>query len=163
MPALKLRRIDLSATNAAAQIIKLRDQFRIDAEVVSPASKKLTQTVFGEALTPAAPSSASATTCETKGCPRSSATPKLDKVKLKPDMIRVKPDELAEAHAAVSPDFLDVIRQIRYNVMQFQSGLMHRDAEMRVSEARTAPALPADATASACIAPAAPPLTPRRC
>ena len=53
MPALKLRRIDLTANNAAAQITKLRDQFRIDAEVVSAASKKLTQAVFGEALPPA--------------------------------------------------------------------------------------------------------------
>src|SRR5262249_51771209 len=26
------------------------------------------------------------------------------------------------------------IRQVQYNVMQFQSGLLHRDAEMRVSE-----------------------------
>ena len=53
MPALKLRRIDLTASNAAAQIVKLRDQFRIDAEVVSAASKKKTQAVFGEALLPA--------------------------------------------------------------------------------------------------------------
>ncbi len=52
MPALKLRRIDLTASNAAAQIIKLRDQFRTDAEVVSAASKKKTQAVFGEALPP---------------------------------------------------------------------------------------------------------------
>ena len=75
MPALKLRRIDLSANTAAAQITKLRDQFRIDAEVVIPASKKLTQAVFGEALTPAEASSASATTCATRGCRRSCITP----------------------------------------------------------------------------------------
>ena len=53
MSALKLRRIDLSTSAAAAQINKLRDQFRIDSEVVSPSSKKLTQAVFREALTPA--------------------------------------------------------------------------------------------------------------
>ena len=54
MPTLKLRRIDLSAPNAAAQLTKLRDQFRTDSEIVSPASKKLTQAVFGEGAAKAA-------------------------------------------------------------------------------------------------------------
>jgi len=39
----------------------------------------------------------------------------------------------SEKGAAVGSDFLEVIRQIRYNVLQFQSGLLHCDAEMRVS------------------------------
>jgi histidinol dehydrogenase len=134
MPALKLRRIDLSANNAAAQIIKLRDQFRIDSDVVSAASKKLSQSVFGELLSPA---QAAARICEDVRAKGLASvlhyTEQLDKVKLKPDMVRVKPAELAEAHAAASPDYLEVIRQIQYNVMQFQSGLLHRDAEMRVS------------------------------
>ncbi len=134
MPALKLRRIDLSANTAAAQIIKLRDQFRIDSDVVPAASKKLTQTVFGSPLSPA---QAAARICEdvrTKGLSAVlQYTEMLDKVKLKPEMVAVKQTELAEAHAAASPDFLEVIRQIQYNVLQFQSGLMHRDAEMRVS------------------------------
>jgi histidinol dehydrogenase len=134
MPALKLRRIDLSASNATAQVIKLRDQFRIDAEVVSPASKKLTQAVFGEALSPAQAVSRICHDVQSKGL---SAvlhyTELFDKVKLKPDLVRVKPAELAAAHAAASPEFLEAIRQVQYNVMQFQSGLMHRDALMRVS------------------------------
>jgi histidinol dehydrogenase len=134
MPALKLRRIDLTASNAAAQIVKLRDQFRIDAEVVSPASKKLTQAVFGEALSPAQAVSRICHDVENKGLSAVlSYTEQLDKVKLKPDMVRVKPAELADGHAKASPDFLEAIRQVQYNVLQFQSGLMHRDAEMRVS------------------------------
>lgn len=134
MPALKLRRIDLSASNATAQVVKLRDQFRIDAEVVSPASKKLTLAVFGEALSPAQAVSRICHDVASKGLSAVlSYTEQLDKVKLKPDMVRVKPSELAEAHQAASPEFLEAIRQVQYNVMQFQSGLLHRDAEMRVS------------------------------
>ncbi len=53
MPPLKVRRIDLSAANAASQVQKLRDQFRSDADVATPQAKKLTQAVFGSALTPA--------------------------------------------------------------------------------------------------------------
>jgi histidinol dehydrogenase len=134
MPALKLRRIDLSTNTAAAQINKLRDQFRIDSEVVSPASKKLTQAVFRDALTPAEAVERICTDVRDKGLSAAlHYTEQLDKVKLKADSLRVKPQELAEAHAAASPEFLDVIRQVQYNVLQFQSGLLHRDAEMRVS------------------------------
>ena len=134
MPAHKLRRIDLSTSNAAAQIIKLRDQFRIDAEVVSSASKKLTQAVFGAALSPAQAAARICGEVRDKGLVAVlHYTELLDKVKLKPEMVRVPQTELAEAHAAASPDFLEVIRQIQYNVIQFQSGLLHRDAEMRVS------------------------------
>ena len=134
MPSLKLRRIDLSAPNAAAQLKKLRDQFRLDSEVVSPASKKLTQAVFGEPLLPVAAAARICTDVRDKGLAAVlQYTELFDKVKLKPDMIRVKREELAAAHAAVDPEFLDVVRQVHYNVMQFQSGLLHRDAEMRVS------------------------------
>ncbi|MBN9010420.1 MAG: histidinol dehydrogenase [Rhizobiales bacterium] len=132
MPALKLRRIDLTASNAAAQIVKLRDQFRTDAEVVSAASKKKTQAVFGEALPPARAVERICNEVREKGLSAAlHYTEQFDGVKLKPDQIRVKPAELAEAHAAVGSDFLEVVRQIRDNVILFQSGLLHSDAEMR--------------------------------
>jgi histidinol dehydrogenase len=135
MASLKLRRIDLSATGAAAQITKLRDQFRYDSEVVSAAGKKLTLAVFGEHLTPARAVERICNDVRDKGLPAVLGyTEQFDKVKLKPDAVRVKPAELAEAHAAASPEFLEAIRQVQYNVLQFQSGLLHRDAVMRVSE-----------------------------
>ncbi|VTR93961.1 histidinol dehydrogenase : Histidinol dehydrogenase OS=Singulisphaera acidiphila (strain ATCC BAA-1392 / DSM 18658 / VKM B-2454 / MOB10) GN=hisD PE=3 SV=1: Histidinol_dh [Gemmata massiliana] len=134
MPALKLRRIDLTANNAAAQIAKLRDQFRTDTEVVSAASKKKTQAVFGEALPPARAVERICNDVREKGLAAAlNYTELFDGIKLKPDQLRVKPAELAEAHANVGDDFLEVIRQIRYNVMQFQSGLLQRDAVMPVS------------------------------
>ncbi|VTT99426.1 histidinol dehydrogenase : Histidinol dehydrogenase OS=Singulisphaera acidiphila (strain ATCC BAA-1392 / DSM 18658 / VKM B-2454 / MOB10) GN=hisD PE=3 SV=1: Histidinol_dh [Gemmataceae bacterium] len=135
MAPLKLRRIDLTANNAAAQITKLRDQFRYDSEVVSAAGKKLTVGVFGEALSPVRAVERICSDVRDKGLPAVlSYTEQFDKVKLKPDALRVKPAELAEAHAAASPEFLEAIRQVKYNVEQFQSGVLHRDAVMRVSE-----------------------------
>lgn len=134
MAGLKLRRIDLTASNSAAQIVKLRDQFRTDAEVVSPTSKKKTQAVFGEPLSPARAVERICADVRDKGFAAvQHFTEVFDGVKLKADQFRVKPAELAEAHAAVGDDFLEVVRQVRYNVMQFQSGLLQQDAEMRVS------------------------------
>jgi len=135
MASLKLRRIDLTANNATAQITKLRDQFRYDSEVVSTAGKKLTLAVFGEALSPMRAVERICSEVREKGLPAVlSYTEQFDKVKLKPDALRVKPAELAEAHATVGAEFLEAIRQVKYNVEQFQSGVLHRDAVMRVSE-----------------------------
>ena len=136
MAALKVRRIDLAANNAANQIAKLRDQFRIDADSVTPQSKKLTLAVFGEHLTPVRAVERICTDIRDKGLESLvHYTEQFDKVKMKPDMLRVKESELAEAHAKADPEFLDTIRRIRYNVDSFQSGLMHRDAELRISGA----------------------------
>src|SRR5262249_53362495 len=113
---------------------KLRDQFRYDSEVVSAAAKKRTLAVFGEAPSPARAVERICNDVRDKGLPAVlQYTEAFDGVKLKPEMIRVKPAELAEAHAAVGAEYLEVVRQVQYNVMQFQSGLLHRDAEMRVS------------------------------
>lgn len=134
MPTVKLRRIDLSTPSATQQLYKLRDQLRWDAEIVTPAGKKLTQAVFGEALTPARAVERICQAVRDKGLAAVlHFTEQLDKIKLKPEQIRVSAEELAAAHAQVESEFLEVIRQIQYNVVQFQSGLLHRDAEMRVS------------------------------
>jgi histidinol dehydrogenase len=134
MAALKLRRIDLSAPNANQQLAKLRDQLKLDADIVTATGKKLTQAVFGEPLSPAQAVERVCTEVRDKGLSAALYyTEQFDKVKLKPDAIRVKDAELAEAHAAADPEFLDVLRRIRYNIDQFQSGLLHRDAELRVS------------------------------
>lgn len=131
MPALKLRRIDLTASGSAAQIIKLRDQYQNNAEVASAASKKKTVAVFGEALPPARAVERICNDVREKGLAAAlQYTEAFDGVKLKPDQVRVKPAELAEAHASVGNDFLEVIRQIRDNVTLFQSGLLHSDAVM---------------------------------
>jgi histidinol dehydrogenase len=134
MPALKVRRIDLSASNAAQQLAKLRDQFKLDAEVVSPQSKKLTQAVFGEPLPPARAVERICNDVRDRGVEAVLRYTELfDKLKLKSDALRVKESELEAAHAAADPEFLDVIRRIRYNIDSFQNGLLHRDAELRQS------------------------------
>ncbi len=136
MSSLKVRRIDLAAATAAAQVAKLRDQFRVDAEIVSPQAKKLTQAVFGSALTPVQAVERICDDIRDHGLPALlKYTEQFDKVKLKPDAVRVPPAAIAAAHAAADTQYLDTLRRLRYNIDSFQSGLMHRDAELRVSGA----------------------------
>jgi hypothetical protein len=95
MPPLKVRRIELAANNSANQINKLRDQFRIDSEVVSSASKKLTLAVFGKPMTPVAAVEKICTDVRDGGLEAVlKYTEQFDKVKLKPNMIRVEHEEL---------------------------------------------------------------------
>jgi len=134
MPAFKIRRIDLASNNSANQIIKLRDQFRIDSEVVSAATKKLTLSIFGTPMTPAQTVERICIDVRDNGLAAVlKYTELFDKVKLKPEMIRVPTSDLAAAHAKASPNFLETIQRIRYNIDSFQSGLLHRDAELRVA------------------------------
>jgi histidinol dehydrogenase len=134
MASLKVRRIDLSTSNSTQQLIRLRDQFRLDGDTLSPQAKKLSQAAFGHALTPNQAVEKICNQVRDKGLEAVLHYSEVfDKVKLKPDQIRVKESELAEAHAAADPEFLDVIRRIRYNIDSFQNGLLHRDAELRVS------------------------------
>ena len=134
MAGFKMRRNEMTANHAASQLHKLRDQLKLDAEVVSPSSKKLTQAVFGEPLSPLQSVVRICQEIKQKGLEAVlKYTEAFDKVKLKPDAIRVSTSELDQAHAAVDSELIDVIRRIRYNIDSFQSGLLHRDAELRVS------------------------------
>jgi histidinol dehydrogenase len=135
MPALKLRRIDCTNPNAAKQLAALREQFSSQAGVVSASGRKLTQAVFGEALPPLKVVERICQDVKKKGL---SAvlhyTEQFDKVRLTPKMVHVSTDEMAEAYKAADPDFIETIRRCRDNVMQFQLGLLNKDAILSVSE-----------------------------
>jgi histidinol dehydrogenase len=135
MPSLKIRRIDTSNPHAARQLAALQNPFADQAHVVSGSSRKLTQAVFGEALPPVKAVEKICNDVKNKGL---SAllhyTEAFDKVRLTPKQIRVPADELAAAFEQADPAFIDTARRIRENVLQFQVGLMSKDALLPVSE-----------------------------
>ncbi len=134
MAGMKIRRIDLSTSHSRQQIAKLRDQFRPDSEIVSAASKKLTMAVFGEALTPVRAVERICQDVQANGIAAVlKYSEQLDKIKMKADAIRVPEAELKAAHQSAPAEFLDAVRRICYNIDSFQAGLMHRDAELRVT------------------------------
>jgi histidinol dehydrogenase len=135
MASLKVRRIDTDHPQAAKQLAALKNPFADQANVVTAASKKLTMAVFGESLSPAKVVERVCTDVRNKGM---SAllhyTEQFDKVRLTAKQIRVSPEELAAAFEQVDPAFIDTLRRIRDNVLQFQIGLMNKDALLPVSE-----------------------------
>ena len=135
MPTLKVRRIDTSSPQAAKQLAALKNPFAEQANVVSPASKKLTQAVFGESLSPVKVVERVCNDVRQKGM---SAllhyTEQFDKVKLTARGLKVSADEMAASYAAADPEFLDSIRRVRDNINQLQVGLIAKDALLPVSE-----------------------------
>ena len=133
MASLKMRRIDLTASDGHKQLAKFRDLLRHDADTNTPAGKKLSQSAFGSILAPVDAVARICTDVKTKGLEAVlKYTEAFDKVKMKPDQLRVPLAELEAAHKAADPAYLDALRRIRYNIDSFQSGLLHRDAELLV-------------------------------
>lgn len=124
-----LRRITYDTPDAAAQLHQLTRQLSLQADVVSPRGKALTEQVFGQALTPAQVVDRICTEVRDRGLPALlKYTEQFDKARLTADTIRVTAEELTAAHKAADPKFLETIRRVRNNILSFQMGLVHRDA-----------------------------------
>jgi histidinol dehydrogenase len=134
MGSLTLRRIASTSDDAAAQLLALRRRLSLQADVVSPRSRALTEKVFGQALTPSQVVHKICDDVRAKGLEAVlHYTQQLDNKKLTAETIRVAPEELKAAHKAADPEFLETVRRIRNRVLSFQSGLVHNDAQMVVA------------------------------
>src|SRR5262245_28865074 len=129
-----LRRIVCGSAGAERQLAELRAQLGAGGHVVSARGRELTRKVFGE---PLPPQRVVERVCEDVRRRGADAlfhyTEQFDRVRLSPDTLRVGAAEMARAHAAAEPAFLEAVRRVRQNVLAFQSGLLHRSATLNVS------------------------------
>jgi histidinol dehydrogenase len=134
MEPLTLRRIRCGDGGAAARLDELREQLGAAGSVVSARGRALTEKVFGE---PLPPRRVVERVCEDVRQRGAAAlfhyTEQFDRVRLDAGTLRVTPAEMALAHAAADPAFLDAVRRVRQNVLAFQSGIVHRSATLSVA------------------------------
>ena len=129
MPKWTMRRIQHSSDDAAAELLRLRQQLSLQADIVSPRGRQLTEQVFGRPLTPAQVVERICTDVRREGLAAVLRyTEKLDRVQLTAESVRVSAAELQQAHAQAAPAFLATIRRVRHSVLSFQMGLLHADA-----------------------------------
>jgi histidinol dehydrogenase len=134
MGPLKLRRISSASHDAAEQLLALRRRLSLQADVVSPRSRELTERVFGKPLTPGQVVQTICDDVRKRGLDAVlHYTKQLDNKTLDADSYRVTPEEMAAAHAKASAEFIETIRRIRNRVLSFQSGLIHNDAQLIVA------------------------------
>jgi histidinol dehydrogenase len=132
--SLGLRRIVLGETGAAEALTRLRDDLGARGNVVSERGRELTRKVFGEPLSPTQVVERICADVRRRGLAALlDYTEHFDRVRLDRDNLRVSASEMHLAHAAAEPTFLEAVRRIRQNVLSFQFGLLHRDAELQVA------------------------------
>ncbi|MEX2358379.1 MAG: histidinol dehydrogenase [Pirellulaceae bacterium] len=132
---LKITRIVTQRDDVAARLQALRDQLSPQGNVVSEAGMKRTVAVFGEPLTPQQVVERICHEVQSEGLAAVLRYgEKLDGKQLTAETIRVPAEELAAAHAAADPAFLQTIREIRENILRFQTAILHQDVEVDVPE-----------------------------
>lgn len=125
---LNIARIDTREAGAAAAIGKLRAALAVDGNVVSEAGRRKTVEVFGEPLSPVEVVERICRDVRERGVAAVlQYTAKLDGKQLAAGELRVPAAELAAAHAAADPEFLEVVRRIRARILKFQQAILHRD------------------------------------
>ncbi len=128
MPNLNITRIDSSRDDLSAALARIRAQLSPQGNVVSEAGRHRTIEVFGKPLTPQEVVATILHDVRTLGLPAVlDYAVRIDKAQLTAETFRVPAEELAKAHAAAAPQFLDAVKRIRDNVLRFQQAILHRD------------------------------------
>ncbi|MCP4783405.1 MAG: histidinol dehydrogenase [Fuerstiella sp.] len=126
---LNITTIDCRQGGAKDLFGELRDKLSPRGDVVSGAGRQRTIELFGEPLSPREVVQRICEDVRTSGVDAVlDYTARLDRKQLTPETIRVQPEEFEAATNAVSPEFLQTVRQIRDNIAEFQSAVLPTDA-----------------------------------
>lgn len=128
---MNLARIDSTRDDLQAALARIRAQLSPQGNVVSEAGRRRTIEVFGKPLTPQEVVATILADVRQQGLKAVlDYSARIDKAALTADTIRVGQDELQQAHAEASPDFLAAVRRIAENVRRFQTAILHRDVRV---------------------------------
>jgi histidinol dehydrogenase len=132
---MNIARIDTRDPASAAQIAALRAKLAPEGNVVSESGRRKTVEAFGESLTPVQVVERICPDVRKRGIAAVlDYTARLDGKSLTADEFRVSPAELASAHAAANPMFLETVRRIRDRITTFQKAILHRDVWLNTDE-----------------------------
>ncbi len=120
--------INCAQGDAATRLLELRNKLSPQGNVVSEAGRQRTIELFGEPLTPQQVVERICSDVKRDGLPALlDYTRKLDRKEITAETLRVSAEELAAAHAAADPKFLETLREIRQNILEFQRALLSQD------------------------------------
>ncbi|HSG71047.1 MAG TPA: histidinol dehydrogenase, partial [Planctomycetaceae bacterium] len=128
---LNLTTIDCTQDNAEELFRELREKLSPRGDVVSEAGKQRTVELFGEPLSPQQVVEKICGDVQRRGLEAVlEYTAKLDRKEIDSKSIRVSPQELADAYEAADPAYLDTIRRIKANIVEFQSAVLPEDVQV---------------------------------
>jgi len=124
----QIQLIDASRDNVEQALSKFRQKLSPSGNVVSQAGRQRTIDVFGEPLSPQQVVDRICNDVQKNGRDALlSYTAKLDGAEVTADTLRVSPAEMEAAHQQADPAFLQSVRQIRDNIHEFQTAILHSD------------------------------------
>ncbi|MHB8901619.1 MAG: histidinol dehydrogenase [Thermoguttaceae bacterium] len=132
MPSeLNITWIDSRRDDIRSEMARLREKLSPRGDIVSQAGRKRTLEIFGEPLTPVEVVRRICRDVETKGLQAVlDYSARIDRAELTAGTIRVPVCELAAAHAKAEPEFLEAVRFVRKNIVDFQQAILHKDVRL---------------------------------
>jgi histidinol dehydrogenase len=125
---LNIPTIDCTRVSAVALLAALREKLSPRGDVVSEAGRQRTIELFGQPLTPQQVVERICADVRRDGLEAVlDYTKRLDRKVLTAADLRVTPDEFAAAHRAAEPAYLDALRRIRANIVEFQRACLTED------------------------------------
>lgn len=129
--SLTIPTIDCRHDDAADKFAELRTKLSPRGDVVSEAGRQRTIELFGEALSPRQVVSRICSDVAARGLDAVlDYTQRLDGKQLDSQSMRVSEEEMAAAAAAAAPEFLETVRKVRDNVVEFQRAVLPADARV---------------------------------
>lgn len=129
--SLSITTIDARTGDPHQLLAPIREKLSPRGDIVSEAGRKRTIEVWGEPL------SAQQVVERVIGRVRREGlsavldlTRKFDNAEVDASTLRVPLEQMQEAHAKADPEFLASVRQIRDNVRQFQTAILHKDVSI---------------------------------
>jgi histidinol dehydrogenase len=123
--------IDTREANALDLLSELRAKLSPRGDIVSEAGRKRTIELFGEPLSPQQVVERICSDVAARGLEALlEYTAKLDGKSLTGETMRVSAAELKAAHAQADPAYLQVIRQVRANIIEFQTAIRLSDVSL---------------------------------
>ena len=129
--SLSIPTIDCRSSDATSLFAALREKLSPRGDVVSEAGKARTIALFGEALSPSQVVERICQRVQREGLDAVlEYTQLLDKKEITRDTLRVSAAELKAAHTAADPKYLETIRRIRDNIVEYQRAVLASDVRI---------------------------------
>jgi histidinol dehydrogenase len=130
---LEIERIDTRQPEAHQAIDRLRAKLAPAGNVVSEAGRQKTIEVFGTPMSPTEVVERICSDVRHRGLEAVlEYSAQLDGAKLSAQSVRVSAGELAAAHTAADPHFLEAVRRIRDNILRFQTAILQSDVRVEI-------------------------------
>jgi histidinol dehydrogenase len=129
--AIQIRRIDSRSGDALAALAALREALSPRGDVVSQEGRRRTKEIFAAELSPQEVVERVCRDVREKGLAAVlDYSARIDEAELTAETIRVTAAQLEKAHWQAEPAFLETIRRIRDNILEFQTALVPHDVRI---------------------------------